>query len=50
VRRFAACCTDYRSSKQIEHPLLDLISQRVSGLAMGYEDPHSSRKGIVCAF
>ena len=38
VRRFAACFTDYRSAKQIEHPLLDLIGQRVFGLALGYED------------
>jgi len=38
VRRFAACFTDYRNPKQIEHPLLDLIAQRVFGLALGYED------------
>jgi hypothetical protein len=38
VRRFAACFTDYRSPKQIEHPLLDLVTQRVFGLALGYED------------
>jgi hypothetical protein len=38
VRRFAACFTDYRSAKQIEHPLLDLVTQRVFGLALGYED------------
>jgi hypothetical protein len=38
VRRFAACFTDYRKSEQIEHPLLDLITQRVFGLALGYED------------
>jgi Transposase DDE domain group 1 len=38
VRRFAACFTDYRSARQIEHPLLDLIMQRVFGLALGYED------------
>jgi hypothetical protein len=38
VRRFAACFTDYRKSDQIEHPLLDLVSQRVFGLALGYED------------
>jgi hypothetical protein len=38
VQRFAACFTDYRSSTQIEHPLLDLIKQRVFGLALGYED------------
>ena len=42
VRRFAACfaaCfTDYRKAYQIEHPLLDLVMQRVFGLALGYED------------
>jgi Transposase DDE domain group 1 len=38
VRRFAACFEDYRNPNLIEHPLLDLISQRVFGLALGYED------------
>lgn len=38
VRRFAACFTDFRKADQIEHPLLDLIGQRVFGLALGYED------------
>src|SRR5664279_1322158 len=38
VRRFAACFTDYRKADQIEHPLLDLVMQRVFGLALGYED------------
>ena len=38
VRRFAACFTDYRRPDLIEHPLLDLIGQRVFGLALGYED------------
>src|ERR1700690_3956622 len=38
VRRFAACFTDYRNPKQIEHPLLDLVTQRVFGLALGYQD------------
>jgi hypothetical protein len=38
VRRFAACFTDYRCATQIEHPLLDLVTQRVFGLALGYED------------
>jgi hypothetical protein len=33
-----ALFTDYRNAKQIEHPLLDLILQRVFGLALGYED------------
>src|SRR6266536_1993165 len=38
VRRFAACFTDYRKADQIEHPLLDLIMQRIFGLALGYKD------------
>ena len=37
-QRFAACFEDYRSPNQIEHPLLDLLGQRVFGLALGYED------------
>src|SRR5574341_347528 len=38
LRRFAACFEDYRCPDRIEHPLLDLIEQRVFGLALGYED------------
>src|SRR5207245_9753209 len=38
VRRFAGCFEDYRRPDRIEHPLLDLILQRVVGLALGYED------------
>src|ERR1700730_2570192 len=38
VRRFAACFTDYRNPDWIEHPLLDLVLQRVFALALGYED------------
>jgi hypothetical protein len=38
VRRFAACFEDYRNPNYIEHPLMDLILQRVFGLALGYED------------
>jgi hypothetical protein len=38
VRRFAACFEDYRSARHIEHPLLDLVTQRVFGLVLGYED------------
>jgi hypothetical protein len=38
VRRFAACFEDYRRPDRIEHPLLDLIMQRVFGLVLGYED------------
>jgi hypothetical protein len=38
VRRFAACFIDYRKADLVEHPLVDLITQRVFGLALGYED------------
>lgn len=38
VARFAACFTDYRQPERIEHPLADLVAQRVFGLALGYED------------
>lgn len=38
LRRFAACFEDYRNPDQIEHPVLDLVAQRVYGLALGYED------------
>jgi hypothetical protein len=38
VRRFAACFIDYRKVDQVEHPLSDLVTQRVFGLALGYED------------
>src|ERR1700686_5053680 len=38
VARFAACFTDFRKQDQVEHPLADLVAQRVYGLALGYED------------
>ena len=38
VQRFAACFEDYRRPDRVEHPLLDLIRQRIFGLALGYED------------
>jgi hypothetical protein len=38
IRRFAACFTDHRVAERIEHPLLDLVAQRVYALALGYED------------
>jgi len=38
VQRFAACFEDYRRPDRVEHPLLDLVRQRVFGLALGYED------------
>src|SRR5579884_161432 len=38
VRQFAACFTDHRDPDLIEHTLVDLVAQRVYGLALGYED------------
>src|SRR3954468_8748808 len=38
LHQFAACFTDHRNPDLIEHPLKDLIAQRVYGLALGYED------------
>lgn len=38
LRQFAACFTDYRNPKALEHTTLQLVSQRVYGLALGYED------------
>jgi hypothetical protein len=36
--RLAACFTDYRHPDRIEHSVSELVSQRVYGLALGYED------------
>src|SRR5438477_9299560 len=38
LRQFAACFTDYRNPDLIEHPVKELVAQRVYGLALGYED------------
>jgi len=38
LRRFAACFVDGRDPERIEHTLLEMVSQRVYGLALGYED------------
>jgi hypothetical protein len=38
VERFAACFTDHRDPEWIEHPLVDLLKQRVFALCLGYED------------
>ena len=36
--RLAACFSDYRNPQAIEHSVQSLVSQRVYGLALGYED------------
>lgn len=38
LKRFATCFTDHREAELIEHPVLDLLRQRIYGLALGYED------------
>jgi hypothetical protein len=36
--RFAACFTDHREPERVEHPVKELVAQRVYALALGYED------------
>jgi hypothetical protein len=36
--RLADCFTDYRNPNSIEHSVHELVSQRVYGVALGYED------------
>jgi hypothetical protein len=38
IRRFAACFTDHRDPERIEHSVIELLAQRIFGLALGYED------------
>jgi hypothetical protein len=38
LKKFADCFTDYRKPMWVEHPIADLIAQRVYGLCLGYED------------
>jgi hypothetical protein len=38
LREFADCFSDYRDPDRIEHTVLELTSQRVYGLALGYDD------------
>ena len=38
IERFAACFTDHRDGELIEHPVVDLLKQRLFGLCLGYED------------
>ena len=38
LKGFAGCFSDYRNPQAIEHPAADLLSQRVYGLCLGYED------------
>jgi len=38
LKRFADCFEDHRALARIEHSCVDLISQRVLAIALGYED------------
>ena len=38
LRRFAGCFLDGRDPERIRHSILEMIAQRVYGLALGYED------------
>jgi hypothetical protein len=38
LSRFAACFVDGRDPNRIEHPVEEMVSQRVYGMALGYED------------
>jgi len=38
MQRFAACFTDRRDPRYVEHQLKTLVGQRIFGLALGYED------------
>jgi len=38
LSRFAKCFIDHRAQERIEHTVQELISQRIYGLALGYED------------
>lgn len=55
LQRFAGCFQDYRDPQRTEHSLKTLISQRVYGIALGYEDlnDHDSLRhdvvmGVLC--
>jgi hypothetical protein len=38
LKRLAGCFTDCRRADRVEHPLGEMLAQRIYGLALGYED------------
>jgi Transposase DDE domain group 1 len=38
LARLAGCFRDGRNPEQVEHPVSEMLSQRIYGLALGYED------------
>ena len=53
IRRMAACFTDRRDPRLLEHTVETLVGKRVFGLALGYEDlndhDHAGRCGAYHA-
>jgi hypothetical protein len=55
LRDFACCFVDYRDQRYVEHSVQELVSQRIYGLVLGYEDlndhDHLRRDpvhGLIC--
>ena len=38
LKDFASCFIDYRDQRYIEHSVVELVTQRIHGLVLGYED------------
>ncbi|BBO18455.1 conserved hypothetical protein [Candidatus Brocadia pituitae] len=38
MKEFSKCFSDYRDPEAIEHTVEELLSQRIYGVALGYED------------
>jgi len=38
LREFAGCFSDFRDQRLVEHSVQELVSQKVMGLCLGYED------------
>ena len=38
LQSFSNCFTDHRDQRYVEHPLKNLLAQRVYGICLGYED------------
>ena len=50
LHRLAACFSDGRRPERIEHTVFEMLSQRIYGLALGYEDLNDHeqlRKDVV---
>ena len=55
LRDFSGCFVDYRDQRYVEHSVQELVSQRIHGLVLGYEDlndhDHLRRDpvhGLIC--